>query len=592
MDKQTLSNYGWLVILTLVLAVMLAFATPFGNYVKIATQNTLSAYIETNNKVLDEDYQLSMSDKWDEKLDKNKNYKLLKGNNETFIITDELLFVSDAPLRKFKEVKIDGNIVDLEGYTSSGDTTNILLFPEFSETLTIGQHKIEIISNDGKASGEFYLTYKYDTNDKKLHHINIDFGSGRTEPQAGDTYLFGDYIYTYIDETYGSGWDVKINTKVTDKNRETYGYILESINGKPIISLVSTFEGCESLITAPKIPTNTRDMLRTFYGCVKLVNVQEFSEHSAVSNMGRTFEGCISLTQVPKMPRNVYAAHACFANCTSLETTPDFSNIKYLRIMNQTFWNCTNLKNILPIPNTVYSLHQTFRGCTSLEVAPTIPNSVTDIHGTFWDCHSLKTYVGSTAADGDFSDYKLPDNVNDMYATFDRCKKMTHSPKIPNTVTIMDYTFLECDALVHVQNISTSTETMRDTFRECTSLISAPIIPDSVLSMVNTFYGCTSLQSVPNISNNAIDIGFAFTYCSSLKAAPKIPASVKTMDCAFYNCTSMVGNITIDAEPESYAYAFSSIDMHNITISGSCDKKLKQDLASTGLYADFVTIID
>ena len=30
MDKETLSNYGWIVICVLVLAVMIALATPFG----------------------------------------------------------------------------------------------------------------------------------------------------------------------------------------------------------------------------------------------------------------------------------------------------------------------------------------------------------------------------------------------------------------------------------------------------------------------------------------------------------------------------------------------------------------------------------
>ena len=33
MDKSTLSNYGWIVVVTLVLAVMLALATPFGEYI-------------------------------------------------------------------------------------------------------------------------------------------------------------------------------------------------------------------------------------------------------------------------------------------------------------------------------------------------------------------------------------------------------------------------------------------------------------------------------------------------------------------------------------------------------------------------------
>ena len=33
MDKETLSNYGWIVICVLVLAVMLALATPFGTFI-------------------------------------------------------------------------------------------------------------------------------------------------------------------------------------------------------------------------------------------------------------------------------------------------------------------------------------------------------------------------------------------------------------------------------------------------------------------------------------------------------------------------------------------------------------------------------
>ena len=33
MDKETLSHYGWIVILTLILSVMLALGTPFGKFV-------------------------------------------------------------------------------------------------------------------------------------------------------------------------------------------------------------------------------------------------------------------------------------------------------------------------------------------------------------------------------------------------------------------------------------------------------------------------------------------------------------------------------------------------------------------------------
>lgn len=49
MDKETLSNYGWIVITVLVLAVMIALATPFASYIKTAVENTTDSFITTAN---------------------------------------------------------------------------------------------------------------------------------------------------------------------------------------------------------------------------------------------------------------------------------------------------------------------------------------------------------------------------------------------------------------------------------------------------------------------------------------------------------------------------------------------------------------
>ena len=40
MDKETLSNYGWVVICTLVIAIMIALATPFGEYIANGVKST------------------------------------------------------------------------------------------------------------------------------------------------------------------------------------------------------------------------------------------------------------------------------------------------------------------------------------------------------------------------------------------------------------------------------------------------------------------------------------------------------------------------------------------------------------------------
>ena len=50
MDKETLSNYGWIVVLILVLSVLLALATPFGRFVADGFEATYEGFDNTSNK--------------------------------------------------------------------------------------------------------------------------------------------------------------------------------------------------------------------------------------------------------------------------------------------------------------------------------------------------------------------------------------------------------------------------------------------------------------------------------------------------------------------------------------------------------------
>ena len=52
MDKSTLSNYGWIVIAVLVLAVMIALATPFGKYIESGVENTTQGLFDTSEKAM------------------------------------------------------------------------------------------------------------------------------------------------------------------------------------------------------------------------------------------------------------------------------------------------------------------------------------------------------------------------------------------------------------------------------------------------------------------------------------------------------------------------------------------------------------
>lgn len=50
MDKQTLSNYGWIVICILVLSVMIAMATPFGKFIAEGVKSTTQGLFDVNQK--------------------------------------------------------------------------------------------------------------------------------------------------------------------------------------------------------------------------------------------------------------------------------------------------------------------------------------------------------------------------------------------------------------------------------------------------------------------------------------------------------------------------------------------------------------
>ena len=48
MDKDSLTNYGWIVICVLIIGIILSFVTPFGNFITTATKNTVEGLLNLN----------------------------------------------------------------------------------------------------------------------------------------------------------------------------------------------------------------------------------------------------------------------------------------------------------------------------------------------------------------------------------------------------------------------------------------------------------------------------------------------------------------------------------------------------------------
>ena len=57
MDKETLSNYGWVVICVLVLVVMIALATPFGKFIAEAVKNTTQGLFDASYNALEKGFE-------------------------------------------------------------------------------------------------------------------------------------------------------------------------------------------------------------------------------------------------------------------------------------------------------------------------------------------------------------------------------------------------------------------------------------------------------------------------------------------------------------------------------------------------------
>ena len=214
MDKETLSHYGWIVIISLVLAIMIALATPFGKFVGQAVSNTVRGFAGTAQTKFDgSDFDADQFE-----LDYNKDkqeWEYAKGGTIK---------------REVGSVIPDGaTYTKANGTTLKGNGTNT--FPETPAT------------GDEYTEGDY--TYKYN-------------------------------YYCYYGSSWDSnesqnGWGVRVN----NTSKTSYGEILSEIAGKPVNTMSFTFFECSSLTTAPTIPNSVTYMNFTFYGCTSLTGTIE-----------------------------------------------------------------------------------------------------------------------------------------------------------------------------------------------------------------------------------------------------------------------------------------------------------------------------
>ena len=69
-----------------------------------------------------------------------------------------LTFTTDDAKDNLLRMLVDGKVVSPENYTVSGDTLSVTLHKDFLDTLSAGEHTIEIVTTNGSASAKFMIS--------------------------------------------------------------------------------------------------------------------------------------------------------------------------------------------------------------------------------------------------------------------------------------------------------------------------------------------------------------------------------------------------------------------------------------------------
>lgn len=227
MDKETLSNYGWIVIAVLVLAVMIALATPFGGYVRTAVKSTTAGLFETNRSALNSTGLINIADQ-----------SFDDGSNTTAEIKRNGIIPDGA-----KYIKADGT-------TLEGNGTNT--FPDTPAT------------GDTYEEGDYIYIY-----DKRGLTRNLSYGNQWNVETKDKT-----------KNRYG-----QIPSEIAGKPVTCVSFAFSgctSLTTAPVIpssvtDMYSTFSGCASLTTASTIPSKVIKMDNIFFGCTALTGTIEIN---------------------------------------------------------------------------------------------------------------------------------------------------------------------------------------------------------------------------------------------------------------------------------------------------------------------------
>ena len=262
MDKETLSNYGWIVICVLVLAVMIALATPFGSYISSAVKSTTQGLFDVNKNALNSTGLINIGDQSFSDGTGGSG----SGNQTTEVKREAGSFIPDgATYTPHWDIALAGN-----GINTFPDT------PQTGDTYEEGDY-VYTYNKGGKYGSDWSVKVK-DTSKTEYGEILSEI-AGKPMTNMDDTFIFCKYLTTAP----------AIPNSVTNMG--------------------STFVECYSLTTAPTIPNSVTNMNGTFFGCTSLTAAPTIP--NSVTDMQGTFQNCTSLTGTIEVNANPTSCYYC-----------------------------------------------------------------------------------------------------------------------------------------------------------------------------------------------------------------------------------------------------------------------------------------
>lgn len=258
----------------------------------------------------------------------------------------------------------------------------------------------------------------------------------------------------------------------------------------------------------------------------------DFSNRETNENITKAY---IELTQDNYQTR-IDEVIQWYPNCTELYLFEDGS----VTSLSEMFWdnNTQHGKQIITVTflenyfENLTDMYSTFcqRGDLNIISVKNIPNNVENLSATFEYCGKLTSISN------------LPQRAKNLNATFMACRSLTSIPNLPNTVNNLWNTFNSCDKLnqqFDLSNLNIQKDNLWDTFKGCSSLTYTPILPSNYTgSMQGVFVG-TKITTAPILPDGVTSLNGTFRDCPELTTVGNIPSSCNNYNVTFYGCKKL-----------------------------------------------------